>query len=111
MPNSLVEISFRLAEFACKLQDPVKIYINEKQKLLNRYADRDLDGNIIVQDGKYIITNKQQEFTEAYKKLIGMEIDIEKPTIQLGPWAQGRITALDIRELSELIHFTFQGDH
>ena len=104
-----VEISFRLAEFAYQLRGPVEIYINEKEKLIKRYADKDKQGNLINQNGKYIVTKEKEKFTDEYRKLTDMETNINKPTIQLGQWAQGRINAAEIRELSGLIHFTFQG--
>lgn len=105
-----IEASFRFAEFAYKLKDPVKIYIKEKDKLVKRYANKDKTGKPLIQDGQYFVTEHREKYLEEYQTLINMEIDIEKPTIQLGQWAQGKVTTKDIRDLFELIHFTFQGD-
>lgn len=103
-----IEVSFRLAEFAYKLEGPVKIYISEKQKLVKRFADRDQHNKLVVQNGQYIVTKKTEAFATEWQKLADMEIDIDKPTIQLGSWAQGKISTKDMRELSVLIRFTFQ---
>ena len=103
-----IEISFQLAEFTYQLKGPIEIYLSEKQKLVERFADRDENNKLLIQNGKYIVTEKKEQFANEYQKLINIEIDMDKPTIQLGPWAQGRINATEIRELSVLINFTFQ---
>jgi len=92
-----------------QLKGPIEVYLAEKQKLIKRYADRDENGNLIVQDGKYIVTKEKESFADEYRKLTDMEININKPTIQLGQWAQGHINTDEIRELFSLIQFTFQG--
>lgn len=81
-----------------------------KKKLAERYADRDTDGQMHIQGGKYIITKEKEVFAKEWKKLADIEIDIEKPIIQLGPWAQGKISAKGMRDLSALIQFTFEED-
>jgi len=61
-----------------------------------------------MKDKKYTVTKNQEEFTSEYQKLLDMETNTEKPSIQLGQWAQGRINAMEIRELSTLINFTLE---
>ena len=104
-----IETSFRLAEFAYQLKGPIEIYLSEKQKLVKRFADKDKDDKLLVQNGKYIVTKEKEQFASEYQKLTNMEIDIDKPIIELGQWAQGQISAAEIHELSVLINFTFQG--
>jgi len=103
-----IEASFRLAELAYQLKGPVEIYIAEKQKLVNRFADKNKKDKLLIENGKYVITKNKEYFVNEYQKLMDIEINIEKPTIRLGQWAQGRINATEIRELSALINFTFQ---
>ena len=81
-----------------------------KKKLAERYADRDEHGQLHVQEGKYIIIREKEAFAREWQNLADIETEIEKPIIQLGLWAQGKISAKDMRELSMLIQFTFEGD-
>lgn len=103
-----IEISFRLAEFAYQLKGPIEIYLSEKSKLVERLADKDEKGNLLIQNGKHIVTENKEQFAKEYQKLTNIEITIDKPIVQLGQWAQGQINAAEIRELSGLIEFTFE---
>ena len=106
-----IEVSFRLATFGKQLKEPVETYIEMKKKLAERYADRDEHGQLHVQEGKYIIIREKEAFAREWQNLADIETEIEKPIIQLGLWAQGKISAKDMRELSVLIKFTFREDN
>lgn len=105
-----IEISFRLAEFAAKLKTPMEVYLKEKRKLAEKFADKTPDQKPAIESKNYIITQNAQQFQKEFETLCNLTIDVEQPIIQLGQWAQGKLNATDIRELSGLIQFTFEGD-
>ena len=68
--NIPIETSFRLAEFIYELKGPIEVYLSEKQKLFKRFADKDQDDNLLIQNGKYIVTKEKEKFVNEYQKLI-----------------------------------------
>ena len=102
-----IEVSFRLAEFARNVKPHVKLYLDMKYQLVNKFADKDSTGKIIMQNNNYMLSKHKKEFVQEFTKLCELEIDLEKPIIELGQWAQGTVNAIDIRELYPLIEFKF----
>jgi len=74
--------SFHLARIFSKLESESKIYFSEKQKLVNKHAQKDDNGKAIINDGNYTILNLD-EFSKEFNELLEIEIELGLEKIKM----------------------------
>lgn len=85
-PDLPVAFSFRLADLMGKLQPTIKAYVDQKQKLIEKYADKDKDNKPIQSEsGMFVFTKQAQWFQKEFGELLSLEftLDCEKLQISL----------------------------
>lgn len=102
-----VSFSFRLAILLDKLQSPIKAYSTEKQKLIEKYGDRDKEKKLIESlPGQFVFSTKAQWFQKEFLELLDLEIvfDGEKLEIAMDDIPKGIISANDIIALMSIVN-------
>lgn len=102
-----VKISYAIAKNISKIESILKIYNNEKQKLIDKYSVKDEDGKTIIGDGGNITIKEEfsdiceKEFKEL--KEIENEIDIHKFNINELTNSNLEMTASEIMLIDYMI--------
>jgi hypothetical protein len=71
--NITAKISWRLSIIFKKALDIMKDFDEQRIKLCEKYANKDSDGKPIMEDGNYILNNKEK-FSEEYEALVKEEV-------------------------------------
>ena len=103
-----VEFSFKLAVLLDALQSPTKAYLEQKQRLINTYGDRDKDNNLIqVKPGVFVFSEKGEIFQREYAKLLNIEVPIFVAKLELKQKEipNGVLSTNDILVLRSIITF------
>ena len=103
-----VEFSFKLAVLLDELQSPTKAYLEQKQRLINTYGDRDKDNNLIqVKPGVFVFSEKGEIFQKEYAKLLNIEVPIFVAKLELKQIEipNGVLSTNDILILRSIITF------
>lgn len=81
-----VKVSYAIAKNIIKIERELKVYNSEKQKLIDKYASKDEDGNPIITNGNIEIPKENAaNWNKDIKELLEIEneIDIHKFNISL----------------------------
>lgn len=103
-----ITFSFRLADLLGKLQPTIKAYSEQKQNLIDKYADRDKEGKLVnPTPGQFVFTTKAQWFQKEFNELLNEEttVDCAKLEIKMDDVPKGTISADDIISLMSIIDF------
>lgn len=106
--NLPIVFSFRLADLMGKLQSTIKAYMEQKQKLVEKYGDKDKDGKLIqASPGMFMFTTKAQWFQKEFTELLNLTftLDCEKLQLSMEDIPKGIISADDIIALMPIINF------
>jgi len=80
-----IKVSFSIARNVSKINDELKIYNDERQKLIMKYCERDEDGKIVKDENKQIKLKDEckEEWNKDMQELLSIEneIDIAKFSI------------------------------
>jgi hypothetical protein len=99
------DFALALVKLKNALEDEVKFYSDTETQLLNKYADKDQDGNIVqMEDGRIKLANAEagKEYEQELKKLQQTESKTKADLKSLPP---ERITPKQLMALSKFITF------
>ncbi|MFT8347680.1 hypothetical protein [Clostridium saccharoperbutylacetonicum] len=74
-----VKVSYSLAKNIAVINKELKLFEEEKVKIIGQYALKDENGNPKIENNKYIFENdeKENECNEKYNELLDIEAEIE----------------------------------
>lgn len=74
-----IKISYAIAKNVAKIESELKIYNNERQKLIDKYAVKDDKGeNIVYENNQLKIADENMnEWTDAINELLDIEVEID----------------------------------
>ncbi|EHK2440937.1 hypothetical protein KCL46_000960 [Clostridium perfringens] len=73
-----VKVSYAIAKNMDKVERELKIYNEERRKIINEYCLRNQDGNLKITDGNYDIDpNRINEFNNAIDDLQNIEVEFD----------------------------------
>lgn len=104
-----VKVGLRFSTLFHKLRANIDAYSDERQRLIDKYCDRDSEDNPIEVDGKMQFKQKKKEFNDAWKELIDaeVEVDVERITLNASKELADGIMSIEAMEiLRDLIDFT-----
>lgn len=104
-----VKVGLRFSTLFHKLRANIDAYSDERQRLIDKYCDRDSEDNPIEVDGKMQFKQKKKEFNDAWKELIDaeVEVDVERITLNASKELADGILSIEAMEiLRDLIDFT-----
>ena len=84
------------------LETPVKILRDKQRDLLDKYGEKDADGNLVEVDNGIRITN-MAEFVPQMEEIMGTDIEVDLKKIKLSALENIKISANDIRVLNGII--------
>ena len=102
------EFSFKLAVLLDELQSPTKAYLEQKQRLINTYGDRDKENNLIqAKPGVFVFSEQGVIFQKEYAKLLNIEVPIFAAKLELKQEdiPNGVLSTNDILILRSIITF------
>lgn len=103
-----VRSSFQLGKLVKLLSDAIKDYTDAKQKLLEKYAERDEAGKLKVENNQYRVPPENiLQFNSDLTELLEIDIDLpmDKVKINLDNIPTGLISPVDFPFLENFIEF------
>jgi sulfatase maturation enzyme AslB (radical SAM superfamily) len=100
-----VKISYKLAKNIKEIDDTLKVFNDEKQKLINKYAEKDEnEANKIAEDGTVNIVDSIG-WNKDYKELIDIEVELKIDKINIDEFAKTdiKITPAELNLIDYLI--------
>lgn len=79
-----VKVSYAIAKNISKIEKELKIYEEERLKLLEKYAVKDEDGKVVIEKNKIKIDeNKRDSWEKEINELLEIEVDINMHKFKL----------------------------
>ena len=103
-----ISVSVKLSEFLIELSGKIDTFIKNRNRLIERYAERDSNGNLKSDErGMCIFGNNldkyAEEITELYNTELSMKCDVL--TIKMSDVPIGLLSPRDIRILKGIVEF------
>lgn len=95
-----IKVSFAVKKNILKMEKVVAAFYEEHNNMIDRYCERDENNQIKVQDGVYIIKNKE-EWNRDIKDLLEIENEVDLHLIELTDLLNSNIE-LTTQELNSL---------
>ena len=101
------KVSYWLSRILKEIIPLNKLYLEEKQKLIEKWADKDEEGKIIVQNERIFFKEHIGDFNSDITELTSIEneLSINKIEISLDKIPEGLINSYDYEELCNFIDF------
>lgn len=102
-----IRVKFELKKLDSKIREVAKIYLELKQKVIEKYCDKDSEGNPIVKNQQYTFSNPSKEFVDEINQLLNLEseIEFEKIKIKIDDLSELNINARDLFVLEYIFDF------
>lgn len=100
-----IVVACKLEENIIKFNENLQAYEKTRRKLIEKYADKDSEGKLIVKDNQYCFTNEENKikFIEEINKLDNLEKDLEFNLFKLDDFKGVRMTTLDYGRIKFMI--------
>lgn len=72
-----IKASYAIAKNLKKIEDELEIYYKEREKLIDKYAEKDENGKIKVDNNGFIIFKDKEGWDKEIKELLAIENDIK----------------------------------
>ncbi len=73
-----IKVSYAIAKNITKIEAELKIYNQERQKLIEKYSSKDDNGDPLVEDNSIVIADEfKEDWNRDYKELLAIENEIE----------------------------------
>lgn len=80
------KLSYAIGRNVKKLEEEVRSYNEEREKICKRLAEKDEEGNPITKDGKYDISEENKKILdEELDALLDTDIDVDIHTVDIDP--------------------------
>jgi len=101
------KVSYWLSRILKELTPLNKLYLEEKQKLIEKWCDRDEEGKIILQNDMIFFKEHMKEFNLDITELVSIESELpfNKIEIPLDKIPEGLINSYDYGELDDFVVF------
>ena len=98
-------LAYKIMKFYKNAETEKDFYEKKKSEIINTYAARDNDGNIIITDNGMIsiIPNKVDEANAALKELNNVKIEIPNLKFRLSELSELKLSVADMFVLEEFI--------
>lgn len=96
------DTAFTIIKNAKVLKNAIELFDEARRNLLETYAEKDEAGNAKIENGNYVISNKE-EFAKEFISLQNAEQDIDFSKIKLSDISEIEIEAELMETMSEFI--------
>lgn len=80
------KLSYSISRNIKKLEEEVKNYNEERERICKRLAEKDGDGNPITKDGKYDLSKENKQILDnELNSLLNTDIDVDIHTVEIDP--------------------------
>jgi len=100
-----IKTSYKLSKLTKKIIDEYSIYEENRMKLINKYAEKDVDNNIIINkkdNSTTMIGENKINFNKEFTELINIEMELEFEKIKLDDLGEISISPRDLLYLNFL---------
>lgn len=100
-----VKVSYKLSKNIKNIEKELSVYEEEKQKLINKYGEKDEDGKNKINENGTINILDPEAWNKDYKELLEIENDIKVEKISIDDLAKTdfKITAAELALIDYLI--------
>ena len=102
------KISYWLSRLLQKLEPLNVVYNTERQKLIEKWCEKKLDGTPDAENGQYQFIAHTKEFNAEYQELLSIELDLDMEIIKipLDKIPDGVLNSFDYGRLAGIVEFT-----
>lgn len=72
-----IKASYAIAKNMKKIEDELEIYYKEREKLIDKYAEKDENGKIKIDETGFIVFRDTEGWDKEIKELLAIENDIK----------------------------------
>lgn len=72
-----IKASYAIAKNMKKIEDELEIYYKEREKLIDKYAEKDENGNVKIDETGFIVFRDKESWDREIKELLAIENDIK----------------------------------
>ena len=72
-----IKASYALAKNITKMESELKLYNKEREKFINKYAEKDEEGNVKADEAGQIVFKDPEGWDKDIKELLAIENDID----------------------------------
>lgn len=72
-----IKASYAIAKNLKKIEDELEIYYKEREKLIDKYAEKDENGNVKIDETGFIVFRDKEGWDREIKELLAIENDIK----------------------------------
>lgn len=72
-----IKASYAIAKNMKKIEDELEIYYKERDKLIDKYAEKDENGNVKIDETGFIVIRDKESWDREIKELLAIENDIK----------------------------------
>lgn len=100
-----IKVSYTISKNIKAIEEELKIYEEERRKLIKKYAELDKEGKLKVNDnGNYVIKQENQlDFNKEVLELMSIETDINISKINLNVLEGLKVSPLEISSVNFMI--------
>ena len=95
-----IKVAYGLKKNIDIISKELETFEGLRKELIEKYGDRDEEGNLKIKDGQYVVTN-MEDFTKEYSELQNIENDIEFYDMDLNALLNLDIN-ISLRELNNI---------
>lgn len=78
-----VRSQFKLNKNVSELNKVISIYEDSRQKIIEKYCDKNEEGKPLIENGCYVFKEKNEEFNKDFNDLNDIENEVEIETMTL----------------------------
>ena len=97
-----IKVSYWLKRALVDLSKEFAPFEESRQDLIKKYAEKDEAGELIVEDGQYVIPD-MEAFNREYAELAEQEIEIKYEPLGIDQFEDAKISGVDLMKLGRLI--------
>jgi len=72
-----IKASYAIAKNMKKIEDELEIYYKERDRLIDKYAEKDENGNVKIDETGFIVFRDKEGWDREIKELLAIENDIK----------------------------------
>lgn len=78
-----IKASYAIAKNLKKIEDELEIYYKEREKLIDKYAEKDENGKVKVDESGFIVFRDKEGWDKEIEELLAIENDIKIHTFPI----------------------------
>ena len=100
-------VTFKIARLIRELDKEIQLFDEERSKIANKYGEKDVNGNLVIQEGGNIkiLDNKIQDCNEELQALFNTQVEINANKLPVDIFDSIEMTPTQAMNLETIVDF------